>query len=74
MGNWVADKPANYVKDRKNEETQEITLTEQSKALPSLQSIPITKAGRSIAKTPQMAAPPSATEHTTRQLSNIHSS
>lgn len=74
MGNWVADKPANYVKDRKNEETPEIALTEQSKALPSAQSIPITKADRGIAKTPEMTPPPSATEHTTRQLSDIHNS
>lgn len=75
MGNRVADKPAKYVKRRKDEETTpEIAWTERNKELPPSRSIPVAKTGKDNVNTPEMAAPPSATEHTTQHLSDIHNS
>lgn len=73
MGNWVADKPAKYVKARKDKETLHIAQTERNKELPPSRSIPITKTERDNVNMPEMA-PSSVNEHTTRHLSDIHNS
>ena len=74
MGNWVADKPAKYVKSKKDEETLKIARTERNKELPPSRIIPIIKAGKDNVNMPEMATPTSVTEHTTRHLSDIHNS
>ena len=46
MGNWVADKPAKYVKDVKDEKTPEIAQGESRMALLSTPRRPIAKADK----------------------------
>jgi hypothetical protein len=70
-GNWVVDRPAKYVKNKRREETAESIQGEKSMqggALPPSQGAPLpTAAGRRMT-TAELVKPPSAAEDTTRRL------
>lgn len=74
MGNWVAERPAKYVKFGKGEGTLEISEGDQARILPPstgipIRNIPIPETDKVLVTKSEMETPPSVTEHTTRHLS-----
>ncbi len=71
MGNWVVDRPANYVKDKKPLETPELMQPDKrGRELPPSQTAYVAATGRGSIKTAEIVKPSSVAEETTRRLTN----